>query len=68
MRVDAESQHASGGIDKDRGRVGDAAGRLTLEGPVNQDANLKDWSKDGKRERCKVQADLVSVQDFSHRP
>lgn len=67
--VDAGSQHWCGRAGKDRGRAGNTAGSVTLEGPVNQHTNLKDWSRDWKRERCKRQVGgLVSVHHFSHGP
>lgn len=42
---------------RERSRKVDLSREVDLGGPANQHTNLKDWSKDGKRERCKVQAD-----------
>lgn len=35
-------------------------------GPVNQNTNSKNWIRNRKRERGKVQAGLTSAEDFSH--
>lgn len=63
--LDAGNQHWSDGVDKDGGRAGNTAGRLTLWGEggraVNQDTNLRTGSRNRKRKRCEVQAGLMSV-------
>ena len=61
-RVNAESLHSSGGIDKDRGWAEVAVGELTLEGSVNQETHSKDWKKDGKKKRWKLQVEVVTPQ------